>query len=94
VADHLPNARLTFDKFHVVAQASTARDTVRHQQQKPEFKGMRWSLLKDPHKLNFAQMTDLVALLKQCPNRRTTRAWWYREQLREILDRKQIHVVS
>lgn len=96
VVEHLPNARLTFDKFHVVAHASKALDTVRRQQQKvaPELKGLRWTLLKAPDKLNFAQMSDLVALLKQCPNRRTTRAWWYREQLREILDRKQIHVVS
>jgi transposase len=47
--EYLPNARLTFDKFHVVAHASKALDTVRRQQQKadPELKGMRWTLLKD-----------------------------------------------
>ena len=49
VNEHLPDARLTFDKFHVVAHASKALDTVRRQQQKvdPELKGMRWTLLKD-----------------------------------------------
>jgi transposase len=54
VGEHLPNARVTFDKFHVVAHASKALDTVRRQQQKadPELKGMRWTLLKDANKLN------------------------------------------
>ncbi|MGF6813079.1 transposase [Paraburkholderia sp. Clong3] len=96
VSEHLPNARVTFDKFHVVAHASTALDTVRRQQQKadPELKGMRWTLLKDANKLNLAQLTDLETLVKQYATRRTARAWLYREQLREILERKQIHVVS
>ncbi|MGF6605676.1 hypothetical protein OKW45_000576 [Paraburkholderia sp. WSM4175] len=39
-------------------------------------------------------MTDLEALVRQCATKRTARAWLYREQLREILERKQIHVVS
>ena len=96
VSGHLPNARVTFDKFHVVAHVSKALDTVRRQQQKadPELKGMRWTLLKDANKLNLAQLTDLEALVRQYATRRTARAWLYREQLREILERKQIHVVS
>ncbi|MGF6875739.1 transposase [Paraburkholderia sp. MM5477-R1] len=87
VSEHLPNARLTFDKFHVVAHASKALDTVRRQQQKadPELKGMRWTLLKDANKLNLAQLTDLEALVRQYATKRTARAWLYR---------KQIHVVS
>ena len=32
--------------------------------------------------------------ISQYTTNRTARAWMYREQLREILDRKQIHVVS
>jgi transposase len=55
---------------------------------------MRWSLLKDADKLNLAQLTDLEALISQYTTNRTARAWMYREQLREILDRKQIHVLS
>jgi len=96
VGEHLPNARVTFDKFHIVAHASKALDTVRRQQQKadPELKGMRRTLLKDASKLNLAQWTDLEALLRQYTTKRTARAWLYREQLREILERKQIHVVS
>ncbi|CAG9246088.1 hypothetical protein PUN4_1120045 [Paraburkholderia unamae] len=60
----------------------------------PELKGMRWTLLKDANKLNLAQLTDFEALLRQYTTKRTARAWLYCEQLREILERKQIHVVS
>ncbi|BDC45100.1 hypothetical protein PTKU15_83970 [Paraburkholderia terrae] len=93
VNQHLPDARLTFDKFHVVAHASKALDTVRRQQQKvdPELKEMRWTLLKDQNKLNLAQLADLKALVSQYTTKRTARAWLYREQLREILERKQIN---
>lgn len=96
VNEHLPEARVTFDKFHVVAHASKALDAVRRQQQKldPQLKGMRWTLLKDADKLNLAQLTDLEALLSQYTTNRTARAWLYREQLRDILERKQINVVS
>jgi transposase len=96
VDEHLPDARVTFDKFHVISHASKALDGVRREQQKtdPALKGMRWSLLKDADKLNLAQLTDLEALISQYTTNRTARAWMYREQLREILDRKQIHVVS
>jgi len=96
VNEHLPDARVSFDKFHVVAHASKALDTVRRQQQKldPQLKGMRWTLLKDANKLNLAQLTDLEALVSQYTTKRTARAWLHREQLRDILERKQINVVS
>src|SRR6516165_7017490 len=49
VADHLPNARVTFDKFHVIAHASAALDHTRRLEQKtdPSLKGLRWTLLND-----------------------------------------------
>ena len=70
VTEHLPNARITFDKLHVIAHAGAAVDKTRRIEQKtdPSLKGLRWKLLRD-------------------------RAWIYKEQLREILERKQIHVV-
>jgi transposase len=45
VADSLPNARVTFDKFHVVAHASTAVDETRRLEQRtdPSLKGLRWT---------------------------------------------------
>lgn len=96
VTDHLPNARITFDKFHVVAHASTAVDVMRRLEQKtdPDLKGLRWALLKDREALPINQRADLDALIARATTKRTARAWLYREQLREILDRKQINVVS
>jgi transposase len=96
VTEHLPNARITFDKFHVVAHASSALDKTRRLEQKtdPSLKGLRWALLKDRDRLSAAQRADLDALVAQVTTKRTARAWLYREQLREILERKQINVVS
>ena len=96
VTNHLPNARITFDKFHVIAHASTAVDKMRRAEQKtdPDLKGMRWALLKNRSNLNASQCADLDALIAQITTKRTARAWLYREQLRDILERKQINVVS
>lgn len=95
ITDHLPNAQITFDKFHVISHASTAISDMRRKEQKtdPDLKGMRWVLLKDRSKLTGAQRNDLDALLAHMTTKRTARAWQYREQLREILSRKQPHVV-
>jgi transposase len=60
----------------------------------PSLKGMRWSLLKGYDKLNLEEQADVDGLISQLTVKRTARAWAYREQLREILDRKQINVVS
>jgi transposase len=96
VSEHLPNARITFDKFHVVAHASAAVDQTRRLEQRadPSLKGLRWTLLKDRDRLSAENRADLDALIAQAASKRTARAWLYREHLREILDRKQINVVS
>ena len=39
------------------------------------------------------QRADLDTLVAQVAGERTTRAWLYREQLRETLNRKQVNVV-
>lgn len=94
-AEHLPQARITFDKFHVVAHASTAVDKMRRIEQRTDrsLKGMRWSLLKDRSRLKPEAAADLNALIARYATVRTARAWLYKEQLREILERKQINVV-
>jgi transposase len=105
VTKHLPvvlkarlrhDARITFDKFHFIAHASGAVDQMRRLEQKtdPSLKGLRWVLLKDQSKLNESQQADLKAFTANVTTKRTARAWFYREQLREILDRKQINVAS
>lgn len=96
VADHLPNARVTFDKFHIIAHASTALDQTRRLEQRtdPSLKGLRWTLLKDRERLSAEACADLDGLIAQAASKRTARAWLYREHLRDILDRKQINVVT
>lgn len=95
VTEHFPQAQITFDKFHVIAHASEAIDTTRRFEQKtdPALKGLRWVLLKDRSKLRTSQRAELDQLLLHMTTKRTARAWQYREQLREILSRKQPHVV-
>ena len=60
----------------------------------PSLKGLRWSLLKHRAHLSEESRADLDALIAKMTTKRTARAWLYREQLREILERKQINVVS
>jgi transposase len=95
VTDHLPNAEITFDKFHVIAHASLAIDETRRleQQTDPSLKKTRWLFLKDRSKLTSAQKIALDDLTAQCATKRTARAWLYREELREILNCKQINVL-
>ena len=95
VARSFPNAQVTFDKFHVVAHASQALDLTRRAEQKtdPALKGLRWTLLKDSRALSATARDDLGALMREVTTKRTARAWVYREQLREILNRKQVNVV-
>jgi len=95
VTTALPNARITFDKFHVIAHASTALDATRREEQRtdPALKGLRWTLLKSRENLTTTRRADLDTLLANITTKRTARAWMYRERLREILSRQQIHVV-
>jgi transposase len=93
--EHLPNARITFDKFHVIWHANAAVDRTRRIEQRTDrsLKGLRWSLLKDRSRLSNEAAADLDALIARMTTVRTARAWTYKERLREILDRKQINVV-
>ena len=95
VGEHLPEARITFDKFHVVGHAGTAVDKMRRIEQRTDtsLKGLRWTLLKDTANLKPAAAADLDALIAKLTVKRTARAWVYKQQLREILGRKQINVV-
>ncbi|GGG29290.1 ISL3 family transposase [Chelatococcus composti] len=93
-AEHLPNARVTFDKFHVIGHANAPVDRMRRIEQRSDksLKRMRWSLLKNRASLKPEAAADLDALIARMATVRTARAWVYKEQLREILARKQINV--
>ena len=96
VSESLPDAQVTFDKFHVIAHASTALDETRRSEQKHEsvLKGARWPLLKDTSHLNPEQREDRDILFAKHAQLRTVRAWCYREDLRDTLECKQIHVME
>jgi transposase len=95
VSQELPNARITFDKFHVVWHANAAVDKMRRIEQRSDrsLKGLRWSLLKDRSRLKPEAVADLDALIARQASVRTARAWLYKERLREILQRRQVNVV-
>jgi transposase len=95
VTKHLPKARITFDKFHVIAHAGAAVDKTRRIEQKtdPSLKGLRWKLLRDRASLKPDARAELDAFIAQVTTKRTARAWLYKEHLRAILERKQINVV-
>lgn len=63
-ARHHPQARITFDPFHVVALASQALDQVRRAEAKvePDLKGSRWALLKCAANWNRAQINTMHRL--------------------------------
>lgn len=99
VGQHLPHAQITFDKFHVVAHASTAVEQTRRIEQRTEpalsaqLKGMRWTLLKDVDNLKPAAGQALHALLTAPKLTMTARAWAYKERLRLALEHKQVNVM-
>ncbi len=95
VSSELPNAHITFDKFHVIGHANAAVDKTRRIEQRTDksLKGMRWTLLKDSYSLKPEAAAALHELITQPTLKRTARAWFYKEQLREILDRKQVNVM-
>jgi transposase len=99
VGEHLPNAKITFDKFHVIAHASAAVDKTRRVEQRTDpqmgaqLKGMRWTLLTDVFKLKPAAGQALQALLTAPKLTMTARAWTYKERLRLAMEHKQVNVL-
>ncbi len=99
VREHLPNAQITFDKFHVIAQASAAVDKTRRVEQRahPELranlKGMRWTLLKDVFSLEPEAGAALHELLNASRLTMTARAWAYKERLRLAMEHRQVNVL-
>jgi len=95
VSSELPNAQITFDKFHVVGHANAAVDKMRRIEQRTDksLKGMRWTLLRDVFGLKPAAGAALHGLITAPKLTLTARAWIYKEQLRDLLDKKQINVM-
>jgi transposase len=73
--DCMPNAALTFDRFHVMKKANEALDEVRRADslENPYLKGSRYLWLHNPANLSGAQRLQLSGL--QRINRNTSRAY-------------------
>ncbi|MBN6741220.1 ISL3 family transposase, partial [Acidithiobacillus sp. MC6.1] len=63
-AEHLPNADVTFDRFHLIKLVNEAVDTVRKGEvlSQPDLKKTRWIWLKNPKNLKAKQQKQLDSL--------------------------------
>ena len=86
VGEYLPNAKITFDKFHILKLINTAVDTVRKEEVKdqPILKKSRYVLLKNNKNLNRKQRTKLDELSLPKYNLKSIRALHIRENFQEI----------
>ncbi len=91
VGEHVPQAEIIYDRFHVVALASKAVDDVRREQvrnapvaKKKELKSTRWALLKNPWNLTPSEKHKLATV--QNTNARIYRAYLLKETLQTLFD--------
>lgn len=75
--EHLPQARTTFDRFHVVKLLNEAVDQVRRAERKeaPELKRTRYLWLKNQSNLNSRQQRQLEQLVLAGSHLRTVQAY-------------------
>jgi transposase len=83
-AAHLPQAAITFDRFHIVKILNAAVDTMRRDEQKsrPELKRSRYLWLKNETSLSSSQRERRDSLAKS--HLKTARAWQIRLTFQEF----------
>lgn len=95
IEEHLGNAEITFDRYHVVQQLGAAVDEVRRSErrERPELKGTRYVWLKRPENLTQRQKETLAWLDRPSHQLATVRAYRWRldfdafyEQPRELAE--------
>ncbi len=86
IEENLPNAQITFDKFHIIKTLNTAVDEVRRQEQTghPELKNTRYIFLKNPKNLTRKQEDKLGDLKLKDLNLKTMRAYHLRLNFQEL----------
>jgi transposase len=96
VTEALPQAQISFDRFHVIALANEAMDTVRRHEMREEpravraavgteqrgIKGMAWGMRKDHSGWTVEQINTMYRL--QRSNLKSARAWRLKEGLRSV----------
>jgi len=85
-AEHLPNAAVTFDKFHAVKIVNDAVDQVRRAEQKAQslLRGTRYIWLRNPTTLSDRQRATLDALSTR--HLKTARAYQIRLAFQDLYD--------
>jgi len=80
VAEQLPNAEITFDRYHVIAALNTAVDEVRKAERRtaPELARSKYLWLKRPERLNERQAETLAWLTRPSSQLATARAYRWR----------------
>jgi transposase len=81
IRDNLPNATMTFDRYHIMAHLSTAVDEVRRGEARtaPELHKTRWVWLKNRTNLDASQLRLLNWLTRPSSQLKTARAYKWRE---------------
>lgn len=84
IKENLPNAEITFDKFHIIKKINEAVDQVRKTEAKKTtlLKGLRFAFLRNKENLTQKQKTQLESL--STLNLKSMRALHTRENFQEI----------
>jgi transposase len=88
ISQHLPNARMTFDRYHLAAKLSEAIDAVRRAEltTRPELKHTRWLWLKNWANLSARQRRELHHLMRPSAQLATARALRWRQDFQAFYD--------
>jgi transposase len=88
ISQYLPNARMTFDRYHLAAKLSEAIDAVRREEvaTRPELKHTRWLWLKNHATLSAKQQGELHRLMRPSAQLATARARRWREDFQAFYD--------
>jgi transposase len=86
IGEHLPNARMTFDRYHIAAKLGEKVDEVRRGEQKtnPALKKTRYVWLKNRQNLTAKQKQTLAWLTRPSMRLATARAHRWREDFQEF----------
>ena len=89
IGENFPQARLTFDKFHVIKMMNEAVDQVRREERRSaeELTGSRYLWLYNPESLSPKQQAALTALLASRNTRKTQRAYALKLLLQEFYEK-------
>ena len=93
IGEHLPNATMTFDRYHLAAKLSEAIDVVRREEVKtrPGLKQTRWLWLKNWSNLSAKQQGELHRLMRPSAQLATGRALRWREDFHAFYDQHPSH---